>query len=102
MSCSKKFFAAKRDNAVLCTWQAQTFKTNITPATSSYNGISRPDNKGHSITLHKTDFNIHHFKDLKSPAAHWLLWYLHELEVKITLNVTTEFYECWTIKSEKT
>jgi hypothetical protein len=57
-------------------------------------------NKLHSITLHKTDLNIHHCKDLKSPALHWLLWYLHELEVKTTLTVTTEFYESSRIRSD--
>jgi hypothetical protein len=47
----------------------------------------------HNITFHKSDFNIHHCKNLKSPAVHWLFWCLHKKEVKPTLTATTESYE---------
>jgi hypothetical protein len=46
----------------------------------------------HNIIFHKTDFNNHHCKDLRS-AVHWLLWYLHKKEIKTTLTATTESYE---------
>jgi len=46
-----------------------------------------------NTTFHKTDFNNHHCKDLRSPAVHWLLWYLHKKEVQTTMTATTESYE---------
>jgi hypothetical protein len=49
----------------------------------------------HNITFHKTYFNIHHYKNLRSTAVHWLLWYLCKKDGKTTLTATTEFYESW-------
>jgi hypothetical protein len=49
----------------------------------------------HNIASHKTDFNNHHCKHLRSPAVLWLLRYLHKKEVKTTVTATTESYESY-------